>query len=47
MHVIKPHNKFQSDMPSHIREMAKESKLNIFLLNAEWERTPTPTLTHE
>ena len=25
MYVIKHHNKFQSDMPSHIREMAKES----------------------
>ena len=30
MYVIKDHNKFQSDMPSHIREMAKESYLNIF-----------------
>ena len=30
MYVIKHHNKFQSDMPSHIREMAKESYLNIF-----------------
>ena len=29
MCVIKHHNKFQSDMPSHIREMAKESYLNI------------------
>ena len=29
MYVIKHHNKFQSDMPSHIREMAKESYLNI------------------
>ena len=32
MYVIKHHNKFQSDMPSHIREMAKESYLNIFCL---------------
>ena len=23
-YVIKHHNKFQSDMPSHIREMAKK-----------------------
>ena len=30
MYVIKHHNKFQSDMPSHIREMAKESYLNFF-----------------
>ena len=30
MYVIKHHNKFQSDMPSHIREMAKESYLNIY-----------------
>ena len=30
MYAIKHHNKFQSDMPSHIREMAKESYLNIF-----------------
>ena len=30
MYVIKQHNKFQSDMPSHNREMAKESYLNIF-----------------
>ena len=30
MFVIKHHNKFQSDMPSHIREMAKESYLNTF-----------------
>ena len=30
MYVIKLHNKFQSDMPIHIREMAKESYLNIF-----------------
>ena len=30
MYVIKHHDKFQSDMPSHIREMAKESYLNIF-----------------
>ena len=30
MYVIKHHNKFQSDMPSHIREMAKENYLNIF-----------------
>ena len=30
MYVIKHHNKFQSEMPSHIREMAKESYLNIF-----------------
>ena len=33
MYVIKHHNKFQSDMPSHIREMAKESYLNIFAIN--------------
>ena len=32
MYVIKHHNKFQSDMPSHIREIAKESYLNIFCL---------------
>ena len=32
MYVIKHLNKFQSDMPSHIREMAKESYLNIFCL---------------
>ena len=30
MYVIKHHNIIQSDMPSHIREMAKESYLNIF-----------------
>ena len=30
MYVIKHHNTFQSDKPSHIREMAKESYLNIF-----------------
>ena len=30
LYVIKHLNKFQSDMPSHIREMAKESYLNIF-----------------
>ena len=30
MYVIKHPNKFQSDMPSHTREMAKESYLNIF-----------------
>ena len=34
MHIdrygIKHNNKFQSDIPSHIREMAKESYLNIF-----------------
>ena len=30
MYVIKHHNKFQSDIPSHIREMTKESCLNIF-----------------
>ena len=30
MYVIKHHNTFQSDMSSHIREMAKESYLNIF-----------------
>ena len=47
MYVIKYHNKFQSDMPSHIREMAKESYLNIFFLNADWEWTPTPMPTHE
>ena len=43
MNDIKHHNKFQSDMPSHIREMAKESY--HFLLNADWERTRTPTRT--
>ena len=30
MYVIKHHNKFQSNMPKHIREMAKGSYLNIF-----------------
>ena len=30
MYVIKHHNKFQSDMPSHIIEMAQETYLNIF-----------------
>ena len=30
MYVIKHHNIIQSDMPSRIREMAKESYLNIF-----------------
>ena len=30
MYGIKHNNKFQSDIPSHIREMAKESYLNIF-----------------
>ena len=30
MYVIKHHNKFHSDMPSDIREMAKECYLNIF-----------------
>ena len=30
MYVIKHHNIIQSDMPSHIREMANESYLNIF-----------------
>ena len=30
MYVIKHHDKFQSVMPSLIREMAKESYLNIF-----------------
>ena len=30
MYVIKHHNIIQSDMPSHIREKAKESNLNIF-----------------
>ena len=30
MYVFKHHNKFQSDMLSHIREMAKESYLKIF-----------------
>ena len=30
MYVIKHHKKFQSDMQSHFREMAKESYLNIF-----------------
>ena len=30
MYVIKHYNKFQSDMPIHIREMVKESYLNIF-----------------
>ena len=32
MYVIKHHNIIQSDMPSHIREMAKESYLYIFCL---------------
>ena len=41
MYVIKHHNKFYSDMPSHIREMAKESYLNNFNLNADWEQMPT------
>ena len=36
MYVIKHHSKFQSDMPSHIREMAKESYLNIFCLTQIW-----------
>ena len=36
MYVIKDHNKFKSDMPSHIIEMAKH-----FLLNTDWEPTPT------
>ena len=40
MYVIKHHNIFQSDMPSHIREMTKEIYLNI-CQNAGWERTPT------
>ena len=43
MLLIKHHNRFQSDMPSHIRQMAKESYLNIFLLNTDWERMPMPT----
>ena len=30
MYVIKHHNIIPSDMPSHIREMAKEMCLNIF-----------------
>ena len=30
MYVIKHHNIIQSDMPSHIREMDKESYLNMF-----------------
>ena len=30
MYVIKHHNIIQSDMPSHIREMTKESYLSIF-----------------
>ena len=30
MYVVKHHNKFQSYMPSHIREMAKESYLTFF-----------------
>ena len=30
MYVFKHHNKIQSDMPSQIREMAKESYPNIF-----------------
>ena len=42
MYVIKHHNKFQSDIPSHIRDMAKESYLNIFAkTGAGWEPTPT------
>ena len=45
MYVIKHHNKFQSEMPSLIREMGRESK--HFLLNAGWERTLTQTPTHE
>ena len=36
MYVIKHHNKFQSDMPSHIREMVKESYLNIFCSTQIW-----------
>ena len=28
--LFKHHNIIQSDMPSHIREIAKESYLNIF-----------------
>ena len=32
MYVIEHHNKFQSDIPSHIREMTRESYLNIFCL---------------
>ena len=30
IYVIKHHNIIQSDMPSHIREMVKESYLYIF-----------------
>ena len=30
MYVIKHHNKFQSDMLYHIRELAKESYLTFF-----------------
>ena len=30
MYVIKHHNIIQSDIPSHIREMVKESYINIF-----------------
>ena len=50
MNVIKHHNKFQSDMPSHIREMAKESYLNIFcstqigsgvIVLALWDLSPS------
>ena len=39
MYVIKHHNKFQCDMPSNKRQMAKESYLIFFLLNASWEPT--------
>ena len=30
MYVIKHHNIIQSDMPSHIREMANESYITFF-----------------
>ena len=30
MYVVKHHNIIQSDMPSHIREMAKGSYLKVF-----------------
>ena len=50
MYVIKHHNKFQSDMPSHIKETAKESYLNIFAkrrLGADAETDVVATPKHE
>ena len=35
MYVIKHHNKFQSDMPSHIREMAKKTFFAKRILGAD------------